>query len=82
MEAFGSRFKNEKWEQSFNEELVLFCTIIKGIAVEQGCPILMNKFLVELSKELVDAHDWKEKRISFTEHDNNYKIKVLKKTID
>jgi hypothetical protein len=80
MEGFGSRFKNEKWEQSFNEELILFCTIIKGIAVKQGCPILMNKLLVELSNEFVAAYDWKEESTSIDKSD--YKLKVLRKAID
>lgn len=38
MEKFGAKFKDERWEQNFNEDLLAFCRTIKSVAVEQDCP--------------------------------------------
>jgi hypothetical protein len=74
MTNFGSEFRDDKCEQAFNEDLLLFCHTIKAVAVEQGCPpIILTKLLKEIAEDVIEAYD-SDVINEFSKRSNTFKL--------
>lgn len=60
VENFGASFNDKRVEDNFNRELILFCRMMKAIAVKEGTPITVDRLLNEVKDEMALIFDWQD----------------------
>lgn len=56
MEDFGTKFKNELQESSFNEYLMEFCKTVKAVSVKKNDPFFITQLLKDIQEEIEDFY--------------------------